>query len=587
MAKWILTARLILDSGTERVSDETVTVTGTSPVEVYEGRVARWGLIERSIPTPSGIPQVGDATIQLADTDHRWRGLLAHQTPRRRRMELRLTEEGASLAASGLIYAGEITDVRFGPGTCEVRLRDSISALLDESLPAVIHRGNFPFLDVGTEAAFFPIINGACESRPQNPQGVIPLPHIGFDSATGDRWALAMHEIWEVAVYRELPGEAQFFPVAASEYNVTVETMEFPEYPNGVGYNCTFIDFDLEQPAGTELRADVRGLFQRSEWNGIPEVTDFEECRNPINFFLNLLLHFFVHRPGLFSGWDVASVQAALDKAEVALEGDSIGETRYLCDGAITSSLTIRELLARFLTSFQLDFCCDRQGRKRLVFLAESDSLTATFKEGHIVVRNSFFEDIAKPAINRSKYRHDVNYATGEWAAQPIFDNLPDQYALGEGVVDSLGAPELDSLGEPVRIPRLEEDVCDLWFVRDPFTAVHVAARRMSFFALGSYRQTWQMPLPEVYGAAIPLLELAEIVGLTHSAGAEVGGYFSREVKVVGISLDLGRMILTVRSILRVPQTIVPPTILPFVFDAGIIEGDLDSVLTGTGVVVP
>src|SRR5262245_7595606 len=103
-SKWLVLARAYLDSGAENLAGANV----VHPDRVYEGRALRWGSIERSIPTPSGLPHVGDALVRLADTDRHWRGLLATQTARRRKVELKLVAEGASEGEAPSLYTGEI-----------------------------------------------------------------------------------------------------------------------------------------------------------------------------------------------------------------------------------------------------------------------------------------------------------------------------------------------------------------------------------------------------------------------------------------------------------------------------------------------
>jgi hypothetical protein len=60
------------------------------------------------------------------------------------------------------------------------------------------------------------------------------------------------------------------------------------------------------------------------------------------------------------------------------------------------------------------------------------------------------------------------------------------------------------------------------------------------------------MDLPDNIG----YLELATLAGLTHYDGLQVGGYVNKELKILGIVIDLDKLKVTVTSILRVPQTI-------------------------------
>ena len=58
------------------------------------------------------------------------------------------------------------------------------------------------------------------------------------------------------------------------------------------------------------------------------------------------------------------------------------------------------------------------------------------------------------------------------------------------------------------------------------------------------------MPLPEVYS----LVQLMRSIGITHRDGMDVGGYTNKEVFVWGITMDLDRWLLRVKTILRIPQ---------------------------------
>jgi hypothetical protein len=546
--KFVVLARFFLDTGTEYISNVPV----NHPNWIYEGRVLKWGSIERSIPSPIGLPRVSDAQIRVADTDRKYRGLLATQTARRRFVELKVLEEGTSEAATEPIYRGEVVNTSFGPGYVEIDMRDVTFSWIDEQMPNVINRANYPFLAEGLDEAFFPIVNGECTSPDDNPQGVIALPHIGFSLSTGDRYAATFHELEDIAIYKREPGQGLFSPVNPADYNVTVESQTFIEYPTLGAVNVTYVDFLAELPEGTEVRADIWGINFRGAWNGIPTAATFEENRNPINFFINMIFLIMLKAGQSDSIWEVSTIEAVLNKFETILPSAS-GGSRFLCDGAITKAQTVREWLGNFLVNFEIDFFQQKNGKIAIAYVEDTNPYRHVFTAGRDVEMQSFFEDIAKPTVNQCRFHFQLNYAEDQYASNEIFDNAADQYALGDGVFDlTTGSPVVDASGIPIRNTKLEVDDFYMDFVRDVVTATYVTTRRMSFLALGSFRQMWTMDLPETIG----YLELSGLAGLTHYDGLQVGGYVNKEVKILGIVIDLDKLKVTVTSILRVPQTI-------------------------------
>lgn len=571
--KFVILARFFLDTGTEYIANAPV----NHPNWFYEGRVLKAGTIERSIPSPIGLPRVSDAQIRVADTDRKYRGLLATQTARRRFVELKVVAEGASEAASDPIYRGEVVNTSFGPGYFDIDMRDITFSWIDELIPNVINRANYPFLAEGIDEAFFAIVNGACISPDDNPQGVINLPHIGYSVSTGDRYAATFHELEDIAVYKREPGEGLFSPVNPADYNVTVEAQSFVEWPTLGAINVTYVDFLAELPEGTEVRADIWGINFRGAWNGIPTAATFEENRNPINFFINMIFIIMLKAGQSDTIWEVSTIEAVLNKFETILPNPS-GGSRFLCDGAITKAQTVREWLGTFLTNFEIDFYQQKNGKLAINYVEDTNPYRHVFTAGRDVEMQTFFEDIAKPTVNQCRFHFQLNYASDEYASNEIFDNDADQYALGDGVFDpSTGEPVLDASGVPVRVPKLEVDDFYMDFVRDIVTATFVVTRRMSFLALGSFRQMWNMDLPET----IDYLELSGLIGLTHYDGLQAGGYVNKEVKVLGIVVDLDKLKLTVTSILRVPQTITAPYVLQ-VTDESQFETEFEEDIEGT-----
>ncbi len=360
-------------------------------------------------------------------------------------------------------------------------------------------------------------------------QGVIPLPHIGYLAGTGDRWAAAVHQLWNVlAIYRKLPNETIFTVVDPAEFDVVEEATTFLEWPT-ITFNCVFIDFISQQPDGTEIRMDADGFYFRDTWNGMAAVgydgvSLFGQgpLRNPIDAFIHLTRVLFL-KASAESGWDGVDIEAVYDK----LKNGTDFTPPYFCDASVTEAMTPRDLLGLFMQSFGLDFSTKMTGLQSLAFLTEEDPLRQQITE-EMMVKGSFIEHISNPTINQLTYKFSRDYAEDKWFSQAVFDNAYDQTLLGE----------------------IEKGDLELWFVRDQGTAVSVAQRYMENVSLGSYQQEWQSPLPLV----LDRMELAQQVGITHRSGLTyLTGYEDREVKVIGRTIDLNRMTVNYRSILRVP----------------------------------
>lgn len=535
---WFVLGKIYLDSGTEYEAKRQV----IHPSYIYEGRVLEWGFVDRSIPVPTGLCQLGDCRIRLADTDRKFRDLLAHQTPRRRFIEMRLVQEGESEAAFDPFATFEIVDAEFPAGSIEITGRDITFSWIDKPIPGLINRTNFTLMD-GVDEAFMPIIAGVLDApsdaSPPNPQGVLTLPRM-----TETRWGLAQHPILYVELCGKLPGDGEFTLIDPADYTVTEE----PHTIDDIDYTLSFIDFGVPQDPGLEVRCRiVEGFYTRGAFGTMPAVINspLTALRNPIDLLINIL-YATLKSEERIPRFNVDSFAAIREAMETSVDTESPPQP-YACDGAIDRPITVRDFLSWWSTSFEVDVFVNRYGEIDLAFTTATDPDRPLFSQGPVfgdatdnslILINSVRQRLANPTCNRLRYNYTLNYSTDEFAAKSIFDNTADQTALAGS-----GSPP---------IPHIEEDTVEFRFVRDPLTADHVAARRMAYLALGSYRIELQLPLPEV----IDNVELAKLVGVTTYWGLEVGGYYNHEVKTTGLTYDLDRLILTLRGIVRVPQTV-------------------------------
>lgn len=534
--------RIFLDSGTEYHSKRQI----IHPSHVYQARVKQWGYVDRSIPVPTGLPQLGDCRIQLIDTDQYFRETIAHQTPRRRLLDLRLAVEGASESFYEPFATFEIVDMEFPPGLVEVTGRDINFAWLDKEIVSPINRVNYPTLMAGVDEVFPPIIFGIIDapgdaSPPTlETQGVITLPRM-----TLSRWALSQAPILNFDLAKRNVGDTEFSAVSSGDYTITESAVTF----NGLDYTLEFIDFFSPQPMGMELRITrANGIWFRGAFGSMPAVSNSPilPLRNPVDCLINMLYAILKAetRVPKFNIDSFASVRAQFESLNISASPVA----PYFCDGAIVSPMTAREFISQWMTSFECDFYANRYGEMELNLTTGEDHDRPTFSDGPIfsgsplesslIGINSVRQRIANPTCNRLRYNFCLNYSSGEFGQKQVYDNTDDQAALG-----AADSPPTE---------RIEEDIVEFKFVRDTQTALDVARRRMEFLALGSYRIEFDLPLPEVFNDN----ELAKQIGVTHYGGLELGGYHNEEFKTTGLTYDLDRMRLTVRGIRRTPQTV-------------------------------
>lgn len=559
--KWVIVAELILDTGTERFSAERVRklASESPPTEevIYAGEVLQWGTIHKSIPYLPGLPQVSDAQIRIKDNYRRWRDLLSHQTPRRRIIRITILPAGGSLADYAPVFVGEVVNVVFTPAAIEVSLRDRQFAWLEETIPAMGITALYPDLEPKDQGQFIPIIQGQVRSIEESPslaQGVIPLPHLGVipepsppesPPAFRDRWAVAVHPVASVVtVYRREQvvndddmTRSEWFVVDPEEYEIT--TGYFAEEDNPFGrfeMTHTYLDFYEQQPEGTEIRADVDGIDFRGVWGDLPAVISSPPggaIRNPIDFFINMTY---------LICWKAGISVTVFDTEEIGALREVFEDLGYYCDGAITQEMTAREWLERFLRDFHLDMFVNRRGLITLRYITDEDPDRPVYTEGKHILRETFIERLPEAIINQIECRFSFNNATGKFDEGTVTDNAEEQDYLE--LVDD----ESPSVAEQ----KIEKEVLELFHVRDEATAVATITKRMDAQRLGSFQQEMELPLPEVLAS----VELARLVGLTHSMGLEIGGYDNREVKILSLLFDLDRLKVRMKSVLRVPATV-------------------------------
>jgi hypothetical protein len=488
----LILAEVWLDAGTEYHSNLYV----RHPTRVYEGRVTSFGTVDRSVPVPSGFPEVGDARIELADTDNKFRALFAVKTPRRRLLVLKMGLEGGSESLFQVIYTGEIKSATFPAGKTVVVAQDITFQFFEEKIPKLITANNFSLTEEQSEA-FSPIVFGNVTSSGLNDQGAWDCPRL-----SSTRYNVARHPMASVTLYRKTP-DAETYSLVSFGYSTSEETKTI----DGKSYTFTHVDFYTPQEDGTLIRADGEGRLDDSS----PPVVE----RNPAACIKDFLLNI-ADRP-----WADLNHTAFTD-LEVTL--DSLG---YLCDGTIVTQMTYREALSRMVKSFNFDFYQDKDGRISIGLLTASDSSRPVFDDTLLIERDSVEQYLADPIAN--KIRYNYNRLADEWYTEQIYNNEIDQTALGEE----------------------EERTVDLWFVRDATTANGVINDYSAYLDLASHRIRFRVPIPRT----LHMMELAKLVGVTHYAGLDASGsgFTNQEFKVTSISHDLQQLKTTIKAIRRNP----------------------------------
>jgi len=483
---------------------------------------------------------------------------------RRRKVKLWALFEGESLAFTATsppeprtpFFTGEIVNAVFNSDrSIEITCRDMTYAWIDEPIPAMVTKEIYPGLLERYEGQFLPIVAGEVRTVPQpqtsppgipmNSLGQIALPRMGWNDETGDRWGVAAHPCTAVTVYRKVElavdGEEteEWELVNSGEYTESL----IPVFAFNVQMYHHVIDFFVQQPDGTEIRADVDGIAFRGGWGTLteigtpvgspPGIPPPPSLRNPIDFFINMT-YFVMNKAGVSGGdgsvFDTDDISALRTKFEI------LG---ILCDGAITKPITCREWLAQFFTSFNLDMWQKRSGKISLNFVDENNPDRPVYTETDLIVKKTFTERLIEKPYNQFQYRYVHNFATDEWGTWSFLDVVAEQDLLAVN-------------GEP----KIEKEVLDLYFVRDSNTALVVITYRSQFLSLNSLIQEWEVPLPEVPVA----LELSSLVGITHRMGLAIGGYINREVKVIKLRHDLDKRVTKVTSSTRVLQNTIAAT---------------------------
>ncbi len=534
----VVLVSVYLDTGTEYNAASYV----RHPSRLYEGRVTAFGTVERSIPIPVGPPSIGNLTITWADGDHRWRKLLALRTPFRRLLEVKIGQENMSEVLFQTAYKGEIRAVHFDQESVSVEVADVSARWFDNPIPPLINKTNFP--DAAVDDEFFPLVFGQVFDDRDQPSGAIRCHLI---DRTLNRYAVSRTPCEDVpAVYKKVRAE-DFSPPQTSDAFVLVDPADYTveeilQSIEGIDYTLTVLTFHAPLDDGspiaygsTEVRCDVDGTNYRGAFGTLAPVTG--TLQNPIDTLINMLYYVLSLTEPDIARYSVSSFSTIRDQFT------ALG---WKCDGAIVSSMTVREFLGQWQTSFATDFYQNRQAELEVKLTEDADEDRPVFSDLTEILQGSVQQDLPDPTFNRIIYKWKRLYADDVWGETSIYENTADQ----------------DELTLPFHSPKIQPETVELNFIRDQATADAVIASRASYEDLSSYRFQCDLSAPQV----LDLLELGTLVGITHAGGIQDGGWVNEEFKIYRESLNLDDLKLTIGAIRRAvrdPAVIITTCPLP------------------------
>lgn len=403
------------------------------PEHYFEPRVKSYGTFTRAISAPAAFVKTGDVNISLVDSDNSIRQRIAAKTIRKALAEIRLGPEGGSYMAFLRPLLREVGMVQQpADGELTIQLRDFVFDKLEEPIPAIGTKDNFPNLPDGP-SAFGAIIFGEVSSD----VGAIPCQLV--DNSSYD-YLVARHPCRSVTIYKKGDGDEEFVP--ASGYSIIEQVVD--------GNTVTLARFGANPEA--DIRANASGMYKTETGDLIG--TNFAYA------MLQVLL--------------MMDIEQSLDKinfnsfdAVAALTAD------LKCSGAVTSGITWGELLTRLQRSSNIDLFADKNDRITAKYTTDDEEPTVNLSDLLRLYKGSVSQQLADPAYNRIPYAYCPNYASGSWI-EAVYDNKGDQERMGEIV---------------------EEERLMMYFVRDAATALAVVEHRSQYLDLDSFRFSGEIPL--------------------------------------------------------------------------------------------
>ncbi|MEE8262765.1 MAG: hypothetical protein V3R83_09915 [Gammaproteobacteria bacterium] len=495
------------------------------PTRYYRGKVGSYGRVVRSIPVPVGVPQVGDAELELIDTDFEFRKAFAEVPPQNREVVLKVGPEESSERLFHIVFTGEISGVSFPPGVAKVSLRDKSWQFLDQETQPLLTRRNFApsasephfarnlrqrtegsFLD---NEVFSPIVHGRVLSTDDS---IGAMNAVRIDAI---RWNLTRTAIPHAAlkVFRKLTGEDDFTPF--SGFAIVEETKTI----DGIKYTFTHIDIAPEEPESTEIRWEGDGI----PLDGTKDGTLSRNAADNIRLYLQFVVG---KTSSDFNDASFTETADLLNALEIGAPSPGL-----LFDGAHVAKATHGQNLTRMLQSCGCALYLDKRGLITITYISQTPVSPPELNDVQDIYLQSETHMLANPIYTAIDLSYARSYATQDWGAEDPVSN----------------PAALSAFGREERFPLM------LWFVRDVFSATKLAGDLLTWTDTESLRITFTIPGHR----RTPLVELAQNVAITSYSGVDQtgGGYNKRPFLVTRTSFDLDTKDLQVTAVSRLqPQ---------------------------------
>jgi hypothetical protein len=521
--KPIVLANFFLDTGTAHYSGRTMTFKGVN----YVKGIITAGSVERSIPLPSGLLQVPDASITVADTNGQIKTWFDTTTPFRRLVDItpELESHFLDVTTNKPLFIGEILDFDCPPGEVTVHLRSVTASWLARPILHLINRDTFPNLPDDISTAFAPIIFGRCFSYSTTnveAQGAIQCTLV--DTNTND-YCVARHPCFSVpAVYRKRPLDSRFTLVPGAEYSLQIVNKTI----GGITYNMQMIRFAAQQYDGTIIQCDVSGTYSRYNWSTNAQI-DSVEIRNPSDCLWNLIYLQLKNETNI----------QKFDSDSFATVRDRCTTRGYFCDGAITgktNSLTVitaGAAIADLCGCFNIDFTQTTASTiKILLFDLTIDAPLAIPINSSLILEKTFHPSSPENVYNHIRYRY---YRDNAGLPDGVRAKGNKEYAYEYSIRNVHDQTELAATGAN---PTLEL-VIDQPFIRDDATAIDVIKKKIPYFALRSYDVTFSLPAWTGGLFAGFNVDLGQACNLTSIWGMGSGGFNNILSRIKRIRIDL------------------------------------------------
>jgi len=497
------------------------------PTRFYVGKVKSFGSIIRSMPVPTALPHIGDAVVEIIDTDGTLRQEADVTSIKNREVVLKIGSEGESENIFQVAYTGKIQSASFDPGVAKLFLKDNTLQFFDLKLPDLLTRENFVVdplfaknMIARTEGRFdereifSPIVFGIVNSDDVEVIGAMNA--VRLDSTT---FNLAQHPIPHdpIRIFIKDPDNKPEPDQSFVELIGGFSIVEVEKTIEGVDYTFTHVVFGSARADGFEVRWDGEGMTDDGTKDGTV-------VRNPAAVIKLYLTR--IARQDESTALDENNFLAqALKLAAVDTGGPAPG---LFCDGAIVARMTHREAISRLTRAFGIFIFTNKRGLISIRYITGSEPERTILTDVQDIYEKTEVHSLARPVFNEVDLQFNRNFSDQSWGEQLVLTD-PDS------VVD---------------LGRVESVDLKLFFVRDAFVANNVANDFLQFTAPKSYRIMFTVPGHR----RTQDIELGQIIGITNYSGIDQSGegYLNKEFLIHKTEFMTDSKQLKVHAVARV-----------------------------------